>query len=279
MTAMVRSWQVRSLGLAAALLLLVAAVSTAAEGRSRLAKSGEYNPANETVEMFAAIEKGDIAVKLIPKDSSEGRVLIENKTKKPLNIKLPASFAGVPVLAQRNNGGGGNNRSSNRSGGNSGGNQSMGGGMGGMGGGGMGGGMGMFNVAPEKVGQIKVTTVCLEHGKREPHEQVPYEVKPIETVTTKAGVRELCESVGAGKVDQHAAQAAAWHLNNGMSWQELAAKQIRRAGGARKPYFTAEEIQGGMGIASASVRLAKERELERPTKSSESSSTSLNSPN
>ena len=43
----------------------------------------------------------------------------------------------------------------------------MGGGMGGMGGGmgGMGGGMGMFNVPPEQVGQLKVATVCLEHGK------------------------------------------------------------------------------------------------------------------
>ena len=53
------------------------------------------------------MEKGQIAVKLIPKDSTQCRVLIENKTDKPLTVKLPETFAGVPVLAQRAGGGGG----------------------------------------------------------------------------------------------------------------------------------------------------------------------------
>ena len=44
-------------------------------------------PVPESVEMFAAIEAGQIGVKLIPKDSTECRVLIENKTKKPLSKK------------------------------------------------------------------------------------------------------------------------------------------------------------------------------------------------
>jgi len=97
--------------------------------------------------MFAAIEKGDIAVQLSFKDATQGRIRIENKTDKPLNVKLPDAFAGVPVLAQAGGGGGGHSSSSSSK---KGGNQSMGGG------GGMGGGMGMFNVAPEKVGQIDV---------------------------------------------------------------------------------------------------------------------------
>ena len=63
--------------------------------------------------MFAAIEKGDISVKLIPKDSTESQVLIKNETDKPLNVKLPDAFAGVPVLAQQGGfggGGGGNHQ-------------------------------------------------------------------------------------------------------------------------------------------------------------------------
>ncbi len=123
--------------------------------------------------MFAAIEKGDIAVQLILKDSTQCRVLIENKTDKPLNVKLPDAFAGVPVLAQRGGGGGGGGGGSRSSGSGSkgGGQQSMGGGMGG--GGMMGGGMGMMNVPPEKVGQLDVPVVCLEHGKRDPRPQCP----------------------------------------------------------------------------------------------------------
>ncbi len=45
------------------------------------------------------MEKGDISVKVIPKDSTQCRVLIENKTDQPLSVKLPDAFAAVPVLA------------------------------------------------------------------------------------------------------------------------------------------------------------------------------------
>ena len=131
-----RSWGLFS---AIALLLLTAAVM-AAPG-----KNGEYNPNDQTVDMFAAIDKGDIAVQLSFKDSTQGKMRIENKTDKPLNVKLPDAFAGLPVLAQ--NAGGGRTGGGGTKGGGS---QGMGGGMG-MGG--MGGGMGMMNVPPEKVGR------------------------------------------------------------------------------------------------------------------------------
>jgi len=261
MTASVRNWCFGS----TAIVLLLAGVTWAAEGRAT--KNGEYNPADATVEMFAAIEKGDIAVKLIPKDSTQARVLIENKTRKPLNVKLPEAFAGVPALAQAGGGGGGH--SSNRNNNNNS-NQTTGGGMG-MGGGGMGmggGGGGFFNVAPEKVGQFKVATVCLEHGKREPHEQVPYDIKPLEKFTTKAGVRELCQLLSSGQINQRAAQAAAWHLCNNMSWEELAAKRLRFANGTSQPYFSQEEIQSGIKIAFAAVRLSTERQKKTETTTS-----------
>ena len=52
------------------------------------------------VEMFAAMKAGDIDVKLIPQDSRSGNVIVTNKTNKPLKIRLPEAFAGVPVNAQ-----------------------------------------------------------------------------------------------------------------------------------------------------------------------------------
>jgi hypothetical protein len=260
MASSARNW-LRCVGSLTALILL-ATILTAAEGKSRPTKIGPVNPNAETVEMFAAIEKGDIAVKLIPKDSTECRVLIENKTKKPLNVKLPEAFAGVPVLAQVAGPGGGGGRSnrsgsSNRSGG--GGNQGTGGGM--MGGGGMGGGM--FGLPPEQIGKLKVPTICLDHGKAEPRASVPYEIKPIESYTTKPGVRELCQMIGSGQISQRAAQAAAWHLNNDMSWQELANKRLRHANGTSQPYFSPAEIQGGQQIAASAIHEAKVKEQEK----------------
>ena len=50
--------------------------------------------------MFAAMKNGDIEVKLIPKNDRESLVKLTNKTKRPLTVRLPDAFAGVPVLAQ-----------------------------------------------------------------------------------------------------------------------------------------------------------------------------------
>jgi len=115
----------------AVVLVLVPAMAFAAD-RGKVPKPGEFNPDHETVEMFAGIESGQIAVKLIPKDATQCRVLIENKTKQPLNVKLPEVFASVPVLAQF-----GNNNNNNNNGGGGGNQGGMGGGMGGGGMGGM----------------------------------------------------------------------------------------------------------------------------------------------
>jgi len=221
-------------------------------------KVGQYNPAHDSVEMFEAIEAKQIDVKIIPKDSKLLQVMIENKSDKPLNIKLPSAFAGVPVLAQAGLGGGGlggggNNNTPQPMGGGMG----MGMGMGGMGMGGMGGGM--FNVAPEKVGKFKLTTVCLEHGKSEPRPAIPYEIKPIESYTDKLEVQELCRMIGTGKITQRAAQVAAWHLNSGMSFQQLAAKQLKFANGTSRPYFSPQEIRAGMQVTAMATKLAEQR--------------------
>ena len=276
MNSRLRSWRSPWLGLAVAVVLVPTLVA-AADRPGKPPGPGQFNPQHETVEMFEAIEQGQIEVKLIPKDSTESRVLIENKTKQPLNVKLPEAFAGVPVLAQAGFGGAGNlggvgNRGNRGFGG--GGNQGFGGGFGGMGGMGM-GGMGMFNVPPEKVaqnpqamfnvppqkvGKLKVMTVCLEHGKREPQPSMKYEIKPIDQFTEKKQVHELCRMLGSGLLNQRAAQVAAWHLNNEMSFQELAAKRLRFANGTSRSYFTPQELRAGMQLVAMATNLAKQRE-------------------
>jgi hypothetical protein len=248
-------------------LILIPTLAIAAQRRAT--KPAGTAPSQETVEMFSAIEKGDIAVKLIPKDSTQCRIMIENKTQKPLSVKLPETFAAVPVLAQVGGGGVGGGGGGTRAGGTGGGGaQSGGGGMGGMGGGG-----GMFNVAPEKVGKFDVPTVCLEHGKDEPRPNIPYDIKPLDSVTHKPAVAELCRALGTGQLNQRAAQAAAWFLNNDMSWEQLAAKRIKHANGTSEPYFSQLEIQTGMKVAAMAVKIAEEKQqLKRYSDSGSQSS-------
>jgi len=253
MTSGLLSMRPSRLGVAVALLSAGALVS-AAERHGKRLKLGQFNPDDQVVEMFAAIDRGDIDVKLIPKDSTNCRVMIENKTDRPLNVKLPDAFAGVPVLAQIGGMGG--------MGG--GGMQGMGGGMGGMGGGMGGGGMGgmgggFFNVPPEKVGDFKVPTVCLEHGKDEPRPNGKFVIKPIEQFSDKPEVHELCRLLGAGCLNQRAAQVAAWHLNSDMSFRQLAAKRLRFANGSSRPYFSPQELHGGMQLSAMAANLAEQR--------------------
>ena len=255
MTFSLRGLRWARVGLIATIMLLLPTLLIAADRKGKKLKPGVFNPDHKTVEMFGAIEAEQIEVKLIPKDSTVCRVMIRNKTDQPLNVKLPAAFAGVPVLAQIGGGFGGGGR------GGGGGGQGIGGGFGGGGGGGRGGGGfggGQFNVAPEKVGQFKVTTVCLEHGKKEPRPAMKYEIKPIESFTDKPAVHQLCRLLGLGKVEQRAAQVAAWHLNSEMSLQELAAKRLRYANGTSRPYFAPRELYAGATAAAVSVRLAEQ---------------------
>lgn len=144
--------------------------------------------------------------------------------------------------------------------------------------GGMGGGMGMWNlppekvprqpavflnVRPEKVGKLQVATVCLEHGKPEPRPAMKYQIKPIGEFTDKKEVHELCRMLGTGRINQRAAQAAAWNLMGQMTWRELAAKRLRFANGTSRPYFAPQELNLALKLAGVATTLAKRREKSR----------------
>lgn len=215
------------------------------------------------VGMFEAMKAGQIEVQYIPIDESrQAKLLIKNKTKEPLSLKLPANFGATPILAQGGLGGLGGGR---QQGGQQGRNQQAGGGIGGGGGGGFGGGGGggmggggLFNIAPEKVGELKVATVCLEHGKLEPSKHIPYEVVPLEQCTSTPGVAEALALLLDGKTNQKVAQAAVWHLANGMTWEQLAAKKVNRVGRADTAYYEAAELKAAVELTKHVEMLAKD---------------------
>ena len=251
---------------------LIASVAVAQDSSAKesTAKPAKFEATGEMVEMFAAAKNGDIEVKMILKDATAGQVIITNKTKKPLTIQLPEVFAGVPVLAQIGGGGfgGGGNQGGNQNQ-----NQGVGGGGGGFGGGGGGfgggggGGGGLFNVGPEKVGKLKFVAVCLEHGKIDPNPRVPYELRPIESFVSKPDVIEVVRMLAKGEMSQHSAQAAAWNLNNEMSWNELANKVGKKhLDGTTEPYFTANVLEVAVRGTREAAHRASELAKKTPAK-------------
>ncbi len=208
--------------------------------------------ATASVDLFEAMKRGDVEVQFIAKSDRQAKLIIENKTKNKIALDLPKAFAGVPVLAQGFGGGGGGGQFGGGGGG--GGQQSVGGGGGGIGGGGGGfgggGGGGQFSIPPEKIAKLDYAVVCLEHGKKDPSSSKPYEIRPIDSVVDRPEVVELLVAFGRGELDHGAAQAAAWNLNNDLSWgNSPPSSMARRAGAIRKPYFSQRQIETGMAYS------------------------------
>ena len=225
---------------AASVAIFAASLCTAQIGRTAGANAVPATDADVS-QWFAAEEAGQIEVTFIPKNATEATVLVKNLTDQPLTIQLPEAFAAVPINAQMGGMGGGGMGGGGMGGGGmggggmggGGGGQGMGGGMGGggmggggMGGGGMGGGGmgGMMRVPAEKQMKIKVATVCLEHGKPDPNPKMAYKMIPVTQFTKDERVIGVCKMLGHHMVTQNTAQAAAWHLTDDLSWNQLSEK-------------------------------------------------------
>lgn len=232
--------------------------------------AGEATTAKE-VGFFEAVDEGLIEASIVTYSSLDARVTVRSKTKEQLRIALPETFAAVHVFQFGDDMFGDTAGTGGRRGGQGGrgggANQSTGGGFGGGGGMGQrGGGGGFFNIAPEQVVRQNVKTVCLEHGKKEPRKHLKYEIRPLDTVTDKPEVHEICALVGSGAVNQQAAQAAAWHYNNGVSWEELAGKQYKpRIDSPRTvPYFSRQQMVYAMTLGKKiEEKIAGEKEQKK----------------
>jgi len=241
------------------------------------------DPTSETVDVLAAIEKGQIAVQLIAKDANQCRLLITNATDRPLTVRLPDVLAGVPVMAQFQNplqpqGRNRNQRNPNASqplslpvpfNANAGpmnnnplmnvpnrpNNQNN--------------PWPLFNIAPEKTGQLKINSLCLEHGAPSPKPNLAYEIKPLESVTDKAEVREVSRMLGQGQISQRAAQAAAWHLGNGLSWEQLQADRVKLVFGGSHPRFSPQDLaEAKKAVQQAAERIKQREKTSQPALSS-----------
>lgn len=294
---------------------------------------------------LVAERAGLAEVRYIPNDSRSAQVIVTNRTDRPLTLRLPDAFAGVPVLAQfMNQMGGGGGQAGFGAGGIGAAPQTTGGGVqnAGMGIGGAGGGPpfcwiarevyglhdqrwvdfrtwmtvdaphwlrdayvahgetiadwlhdrpaarrlvrvgmdaaladrgnaaaggGQFQVRPApadgaflvpagKQRVFRFATVCLEHGKPEPSPRVPYKLVVLESFSQDPRLPVVMAALAAGQVSQKAAQAAAWHLANGLSWERLAAEMIDHAGGVPdEPFFAPADLVAARGLVAEAERL------------------------
>lgn len=255
------------------------------EPPGRALASNQPADASRPLELFQAISSGAIKVRFIPQSAAQAVIYFDNPGNEPMDLQLPTVFGAVHVLAQVGGGfggggfagggqglgaaGGGQFGGAQLGGGGLGGGQGLGGGFGGgggagglgaafngLGGGGVGAGGGLgaagggfFRVEPGKPRKLTVDTVCLEHGKPDPHPRLTYKLVPLRTINTDVRVAQVCQWLGEGVVQPAVAQAAAWHLANGLEWEELARKnrhESRYTGNTR--WFSPAELETAWGL-------------------------------
>jgi hypothetical protein len=242
----------RSTMLAVVLAIVVIPAVSAREPRAR----GRAVAPAEVHDVLEAESAGLVSVRYIPNDSRSAQVVVTNRSDRPLTLRLPEVFAGVPVLAQAM----GQGQAGFGAGGIGAAPQTTGGAApqnGGMNIGGAAGG-GMFSLPPEKTRVVKVTTVCLEHGRPEPSRLRPYKLVELDSFSNDPRLAELMASIGKGEITQKVAQAAAWHIANGLTWEQLAAEKIDHAGGdPDEPFFTPAELRAASQVVAVVTKRAE----------------------
>lgn len=245
-------------------------------------KNPKFDPSADQVDLFDAVDAGHVTVRLIPEDAMNGTVLIENKTDKALTVKIPEAVVGISIHAQLFNGNGagnlfGNGANNNLLGGQNGmtgGQQMQGGGIPGQNQGNFPGagqqqqnpfgnpfgnqngpangpGNGFFSIPAEKVVSLPFNSVCLEHGKADPTPNSKYTLIPVSRISKDPVLYQLLTAVGSGKVDTQAAQAAAWHLTDNLSFQDLAEKTNAPLPGIiGAPYFSRDQLIAAKDLLS-----------------------------
>lgn len=308
-----------------------------------VAQTGDSAGVAPPQDVLAAEAEGLVEVRFIANDSRSAQVLVTNRGDRPLTLRLPAAFAGIPVLAQMGQqgagfGAGGIGGVPQNVGG--GGMQNQGMGIGGAQGGNpfcwvarevygvhdprwlefrqwmtwqaprwvqdvyashgeraagwlhdrpvakaavrsvmelaLGDTMGIdgpaalcrvsapidgatkpFTVPAGKTLTIRAPTVCLDHGRREPTTRIPYRMVALETVSEDPRLPVILGGLASGHLSQKVAQAAAWHVSSGRTWDQLAAEVIDRAGGDPDlPVFSAGELAAARRAVEVAARFA-----------------------
>lgn len=253
--------------------------------KKKVSPAVKLDSSAEHIDVFEGIEKGVLEVKMIPKDSLGGNMLIENKGDKPLNVDFPAAFVGRQVLKQfggQQGGGFGGGQQGGLGGGQGGGGQAQGGGLGGgqqgggggFGGGGQqGGGGGFFSIPPDRIIRVAYRSVCLEHGKTEPSPRMNYTIGKVQDFRNDPVLEEVLKMVASGQLDEQSAQAATWHVTDKMSWEQLAAKSTPHIGRPATPYFTPQQIARAQSIFSTAVARVNENKEVAKTAAAKSDRT------
>jgi len=218
-------------------------------------------------DLFAAINSGVVDARVVMRDQFNGRVVLKNVSALPLALNMPAFVAARPMAADRNilaqqgfqfPGMQGSQNSGSRQGATQtvGASTSSGSGQNNL----FNLGGPPFNIAPEQVRFIDLHCLCLEQGKPNPRTGVKYELVPLDEANADPRLPELLAAAARGEVDRDTAQAAAWHVANNLSWEQLAELSQRVALNASRPVFNLHQLSRAKKLLDQATARVSEKQ-------------------
>lgn len=183
-------------------------------------------PETETVQILDAAKSGDLSVTVRGAGDTRVKFTIQNKTSKRLNVVIPPGLVAASATGQ-------------------GGFQSMGLGvptanLGSFGAfrGNRGNAAGFRSmpmtaptpeglaISPGQTIEVPVPSVCLNFGMPTPTAKNVFDLKDVESYSPDARVRRALKSLATLGTSQTVAQAAMWHVCNGMSYDQIARQDV-----------------------------------------------------
>lgn len=270
-----------------ALALGILAITMVTGGRPGVIRELTLDPEAEVVELFAGETAGQLKVLTKCQDAYQANVLVTNLTDEPLTVDVPEAVVAVHVHSQFGAstgfgngffGPGASGQGNNGSGASQGLNQfaqtvggtlqpgasgqTFPGGQDLFNGSGNSSGQGFFSIPPQSTVGLKLTSVCLEYGRREPSATMTYSLRPVESFSSDPALAELLASLSP-RVSRDAMQAAAWHLASDLDWAEL--QSLPKSGlqpvGAR--LFTTSQLRAGAQLVEQAMTARSESSATR----------------
>jgi hypothetical protein len=113
-----------------------------------------------------------------------------------------------------------------------------------------------FTIPAGKSLVLRVPLVCLAYGLPEPNARMPYRLQPLAAVSEDPRLAVLLGGLASGHLTQPVAQAAAWNVASGRSWEQLGAEVVKGVGGfPDQPVFSAAELVAARRAVEIATRV------------------------
>ena len=237
-------------------------ISTLVGARAAPITRLSYDADAPVVELFEGIDQGLFEVRVVMNDEYRGRVFVHNTSDQPQTEEVPKAVVGIHVLKQiggpfstgqagpLNQPFGQNNTAYGPA-------QAAAGQLSPSGSQSPtfnsfnGPGPSFFTIPPEKTVQLQMSSVCIDHGKPAPIPRMSYLLRRLDQHTANRALVKLIENADRQKTDRLALQAAAWHLANRMSWDDLTRKTVTVGAGVQRRLFAPAHLEAARALVDA----------------------------